>query len=130
MTDAEKHPLVRSVRSSMLLSGMDLPPYAESMAVLERVLLEPPLVFGGRERIIVETGREPMTDEIAQSLGFADAEEFFRMTANVDFTARPAEAPGNRLALFKAWQEEYGTKSALLAAFPELKAFENAAQPA
>lgn len=41
-----KDRLVRSVRSSMMLSGLEPLPYEESRAMLEEVLLEPPLVFG------------------------------------------------------------------------------------
>lgn len=53
MTEELKDALVRSVRSSMMLSGLEPLPYDESRALLERVLLEPPLDLGGRERIEV-----------------------------------------------------------------------------
>lgn len=46
MTDDMKDALVRSVRSSMLLDGIEPLSYEESMALLEQVLQEPPLDLG------------------------------------------------------------------------------------
>lgn len=48
-------------------------------------------------------------DGIAESLGFADQAEFHRLVAGADVST-PA-----RLAAFKAWQADDGTKSGLLA---------------
>lgn len=48
-----------------------------------------------------------MTDEMAQTLGFADAEEFHRMVANADMRSPAARAA------FKDWQENDGTKAGL-----------------
>lgn len=48
LTPEQKDQLVRSVRSSMWLSGLEPLPYDESMALLEKVLLEPPLELGER----------------------------------------------------------------------------------
>lgn len=50
-----------------------------------------------------------MTDQIAQSLGFNDAVDLFRLTANA-----PIDTP-EKLAAFKAWQHDDGTKAGLLA---------------
>lgn len=56
-----------------------------------------------------------MTDEIAQALGFASAEEFHRMVANADISTP------EKLAAFKAWQENDGTKAGLDALGVEAK---------
>lgn len=55
-----------------------------------------------------------MTDEIAIRLGFANADEFFALTATLDLSSQRA------VEKFKAWQLNDGTKAGLLAVFPEL----------
>jgi hypothetical protein len=50
-----------------------------------------------------------MNDDIAKQLGFADASEFHRMVAAVDIS-RPS-----KVAAFKRWQDEDGTKDGLAA---------------
>lgn len=49
-----------------------------------------------------------MNDQIAQSLGFDDAAEFNKLVAGVDMTTP------EKLADFKAWQEDDGTKEGIL----------------
>lgn len=49
-----------------------------------------------------------MSDELAQSLGFESAAEFFRLVAGVDL-ANPGA-----LKRFMDWQENDGTKAGLL----------------
>lgn len=49
-----------------------------------------------------------MTDETAQVLGFDDAAEFFKLTANADMSTL------EKIAAFKQWQSEDGTKKGLL----------------
>lgn len=49
-----------------------------------------------------------VTDEIAQRLGFADGAEFHRLVAAVDLS------DARKLAAFKRWQDEDGTKDGLV----------------
>lgn len=49
-----------------------------------------------------------MTDEIAQALGFDSAAEFYNLIANADITTP------EKLAAFKHWQTEDGTKDGLI----------------
>lgn len=48
-------------------------------------------------------------DEIVKALGFADEREFHRLVCCVDLTSP------EKVAAFKAWQDEDGTKAGLLA---------------
>lgn len=48
-----------------------------------------------------------MNDKIAQSLGFADAREFFQMVANADISTP------EKIEAFRRWQDESGNKSGL-----------------
>lgn len=54
-------------------------------------------------------------EQVSKDLGFASAEEFHRLVASVPFS------DPSKIALFKAWQEENGTKAGLLTIFPELE---------
>ena len=49
-----------------------------------------------------------MDDTTAQSLGFTDAQEFFRLFANADISTP------EKLVAFRAWQSKDRTKDGLL----------------
>ena len=56
-----------------------------------------------------------MDDETARTLGFEDAAQFARLVASVDLSTPDA------IAKFQRWKGEDGSKSGLVAAFPEVE---------
>lgn len=77
---------------------------------------DPTSAFARRSTDFLPNGeRDEMNDEIARQLGFNDAAEFHRMVASVDLS------DASKLAAFKRWQEDDGTKDGLAALGKEVK---------